>query len=215
MSTRLAGGPRALLAGSVALAASPSYPAFGRTPTPGYVLATETPLPSTKRQFTIAGLPAAEVVTVFMVLNKSTLAEDLRMAFSIISQDSYTRTWVGYTGRSYSDFLGVTYNTYVDGFVHIADNQVLDGERTVLLTAKMGRNGVSFYLDGTLQEAVSLRNAQQRLPWSDQVVVGGETGSTYDWQGLISACYVYLGDLTDADRTRTEGYLRAKYPAIS
>jgi len=215
MSTRLASGPTALLAGSVALAASASYPAFGRTPAPGFVLGFETPLPSTKQQFTIPGLPAAEIVTVFLVLNKSTLAEDLRMAFSILTDGNFTRTWVGYTGRSYSDFLGITYNTYVDGFVHVADNQVLDGEKTVLLTVRMGRAGATFYLKGVLQQSASVRNAQQRLPWSDQVVVGGETGSTYDWQGLISACYLYLGDLNDDDRNRTEGYLLAQYPAIS
>jgi len=214
MSTRLAAGPRALRAGTVALAAAATYPAFGRTPAPGYVLGTELALASTKRQFTIPGLSASELVTVFLVLNKSTLAEDLRMAFSILSQGQASGTWVGYTGRSYSYFLGITYNTYVDGFVHIADNTVLDGEQTVLLTVKMGRAGATFYLNGVLQTSVPVRNSQQRLPWSDQLMLGGEAGSAYDWQGLISACYLYLGDLNDDDRRRTEAYLRAKYPAV-
>jgi hypothetical protein len=203
------------MVGAVALAAATTYPAFGRTPAPGYALALETPLPSTKRQFTVPGLPGVEVVTLFLVLNKSTLTEDLRMAFSILTDGNFTRTWVGYTGRSYSDFLGITYNTFVDGFVHIADNKVLDGEKTVLLTVKMAQAGATFYLNGVLQSAVSVRNSQQRLPWSDQVVVGGETGSTYDWQGLISACYLYLGELNDDDRTRTEAYLRLRFPQVN
>lgn len=214
MSTPLAAGPRALVVGAVALAAAATYPAFPRTPTPGYVLGTENALPSTKRQFTVPGLPGAELVTLFLVLNKSTLAEDLRMAFSILSQGQGGGTWVGYTGRSYSYNLGITYNTYVDGFVHIANKLVLDGEQTVLLTVKLARAGATFYLNGVLQTSVPVRNPQQRLPWSDQVVLGGEATSAYDWQGLISACYLYLGDLNDDDRTRTEAYLRAKYPAV-
>jgi hypothetical protein len=216
MSTRLASSTRRLLAGRLGLAAAASYPAFGRTPAPGAALALETPLNSAKQQFTIPDLPAATVATVFLVVNKVPAAEDLRMLCAILTAGDSTRTWAGYTGRDYYFNGGVTVNTYRAGFVSMQDATVFDNGRTILLTIKFTKGGAFFYLNGVLQVAVASGDALGDRPWSDQFMVGGEpSGSGFDWQGLISACYLYLSDLGDNDRARTEGYLLAKYPAIT
>ena len=195
--------------GEVPPSTGPAAPA----PLPAWF--TETPLVSSKRQVSVPGLSGQELVTVFIVLNKARLVEDLRMAFSILTANSYTRTWVGFTGTSYSYDLGVTYNTFIDGFVHIVDTSVLDNEQTILLSAVLGRAGVTFYLNGVLVEIKSIRNAQLRLEWSDEFVVGGETNQAYDWQGIIYAFYLYFGELSEADRKQTEAYLRARFPQVN
>lgn len=198
------------------LGGAPTAPPVGpAAPAPGYQFFTETALVSSKQQLQLPGLASQEVVTVFLVLNKATLTEDLRMAFSILTAGNFTRTWVGYTGRSYTYNLGITYNTFVDGFVHLASTTLLDNEKTILLTAEMGRNGVTFYLNGVLQESISFRNAQARLEWSDEVILGGETNPAYDWQGIIYACYLYFGVLSEAEREATEMYLRTRFPSVN
>jgi|GEM_PF-6340980 len=208
-------GANLLTSGGVLLGASPSYSAYGLAPTPGYTLARETPLASAKQLYTLPGLSTASVATVFVVVSKVPSIEDLRMMCSIITAGDGTRTWAGYTGKNYMYNGGVTANTYNPGFVNVVDKTVLDNGRTLLLTIKFAHGGVVFYLNGQLAAIESSGELGNR-PWSDDFMLGGEpSSSTYDWQGLISACYVYLTDLSDVDRTRTESYLLASYPAIS
>jgi hypothetical protein len=216
MSTRLASGPTALLAGSLALLASATYPVLTRSLTPGYALAREKPLASAKQIYNLPGLSTTDCATVFLVLNKTPAAEDLRMMCSIVTAGDTTRTWAGYTGRNYMYHGGVTANTYNAPFVNMVDKTVLDNERTILLTIKFFHGRVVFYLNGVLVATESTGDLGNRV-WTNDFMLGGEpsTDSPYTWQGLISACYLYLSDLSDADRSRTEGYLLGKYPAIT
>ena len=215
MSTILTGGGPLLWAGGALLTAAPRR-AFGLSPTPGYALARETPLASAKQLYNLPGLSNTTVATVFLVVNKATAIEDLRMICAILTQGDDTRTWVGYTGRGYYYNGGVTVNTYTAAFASIKDPTVLDNERTVLLTVKFGGTGLMFYLKGVLQEIVTYNGGPPPRPWSDYFMLGGEpSGPGYDWQGLISACYLYFTALGDADRARTEQYLMSIYPAIS
>jgi hypothetical protein len=149
-------------------------------------------------------------------VQKQAAIEDLRMLCAILTAGDSTRTWAGYTGRAYYYNGGVTVNTYQPTFLSLQNATVLDNERTVLLTIKFYHGGARFYLNGALMDSVGYGGALGDRPWSDQFMVGGEpSGPGFDWQGLISACYLYLSDLNDTDRTRTEGYLLAKYPAIT
>jgi len=184
-------------------------------PAPGAVLRIQ-PLLSSKRRYRLPGLSACEVITVFMVLNKAPSAEGLHMLFSILTAGSGSRTWFGYTGRSYTHWLGLTYNTYVDGFLYADQTQtVLDDEKQILLTVELGHAGAVFYLNGVKQTMLSVRNAQTRLPWSDEIVVGGETDNPgYDWLGLIADGFVYPSQLPIVDRLQTESYLRTLYPKV-
>lgn len=216
-TTLLRASANLLLSGGTLRTAASSYPAYSVQPTPGYALGRETPLASAKVLYTLPGMSATTVATLFLVVNKASAIEDLRMMCSIITApDDGTRTWLGYTGRGYYYNGGVTVNTYQASFLSMENPAVLDNERTVLLTARFGANGLFFYLNGVLQQSVAYNGGPLPRPWSDQFMLGGEPSSaTYDWQGLISACYVYLSDLSDVDRARTERYLLASYPAIS
>jgi hypothetical protein len=80
---------------------------------------------------------------------------------------------------------------------------------------ELGHAGAVFYLNGVKQTRLSVRNAQTRLPWSDEVVIGVETDNpAYDFQGLIADGFVYPSQLPMVDRLQTESYLRTQYPKV-
>ena len=142
------------------------------------------------------------------------------MLAAILTQGDSTRTWAGYTGRNYPVNAGLTFNTYIDGFVgaSTADDPMMpdltafDNGRKRLLSVKLGHAGANFYLGGQLRASISYRNAQVSRPWSTTVYVGGEPDNAgFTWPGTIHALEGYLG-YSDTDRIRTEQYLLELHP---
>jgi hypothetical protein len=212
MATNLAAGGAALLASGLLLTAEPRR-AFGRTPAPGAVLRMDTPLVQARRPFEVPGLSGAQQFTLVLVADKLPAAEDLYMLAAILTQGQGSRTWAGYTGRNYSVNAGLTYNTYVDGFVGAEDKTIFDGGRQRLLTIEFQRAGVKFYAGGQLLATIPYRNSQQALAWSDTIYLGGEPDNAgYTWPGTIYVAYGYLGLPSAVDQARTEAFELELYP---
>jgi hypothetical protein len=202
-----------LLAGSAA-------PAL--TPTTGWTYRSEANLlmPGNRQLVTVPGLATCSLVTVFLVFNKATTAEDIHMLASFPTTDGQEVDLI-YAGRTYAGgYYGFGYNAYADGFITTDPLSYLDNGATRLVRATIANSTVGGY--GAWYNSVPQQvfgRAGGQLParaFTGQMTLGGDSlGSGLHWPGRVLACYVYPTALSEADAQQTEAYLRAKYTDIT
>ncbi|WP_375418139.1 hypothetical protein [uncultured Hymenobacter sp.] len=196
---------------------------LSKDPRPPAALLVSGPLTNAFQNFPVPGLGLAPVATIFLVFSKAAAVDSFKMMCAIQTgtrqaNGTYvldgTRTDLCYTGTEVTPNRAIGLNSYGSGFWTFNAN--LANSRVVLLTAKLYNNTINnnlqLWLNGQLQNLSLYPGGLPPRTWSDTFTLGGDTNSSYTWQGTIYHARVYLDDLTDPYRAEIEQVLLASYP---
>jgi hypothetical protein len=188
-------------------------------PEPGAALIVESETPLAKATYTVPGLGTSPVATLYLVFNKLPTAEQQHVIASIATADG-VHTSLLYAGRTDADF-GFGLNTYTSASdaLRDANKYVLDGQRTVLIAARLynpgpgsGQRDFALSLNGNPQPLARF-GVQQSHAWTNAFTLLGflPGAPNLDWLGNAYAARLYLADHSASQEQRTAAYYLAKY----